>query len=292
MKIAIITPTTGRADLRKCVESVLNQSYTNICHYIVVDGGEYLDSVKTVLHDLLPCDRIRIINLPVNTGRNGYYGHRIYAAIPFLIDCDYLIYLDDDNWIDSDHLKDCLSLLNKYKLDWCYSLRKIFDKNSNYLCDDNCESLGIWGAWCNHQSMIDTNCYFLTVSIAREVSKIWMAKGYCDDAPEPDKLLARYLIFNYPNCLTTGHYTLNYKLGSSDDTAIANYFLDGNKASHQTFKKFPWNDIRFYQYDDFKQQRRIVSYSESKQNMTSEWKLPDKKKAKRTADEYLQKTEG
>ena len=40
MKVAIVTPTIGSDFLEKCVESIQNQTYENLTHYIFVDGDE------------------------------------------------------------------------------------------------------------------------------------------------------------------------------------------------------------------------------------------------------------
>jgi glycosyltransferase involved in cell wall biosynthesis len=51
MKVAVVTPTIGSKFLKQCIESVENQTYQDICHYIFIDGSEYNEKVKKILKD-------------------------------------------------------------------------------------------------------------------------------------------------------------------------------------------------------------------------------------------------
>jgi glycosyltransferase involved in cell wall biosynthesis len=42
MKVSVITATTGGVRLADCIESVRNQTYKNIEHYVIVDGSAFL----------------------------------------------------------------------------------------------------------------------------------------------------------------------------------------------------------------------------------------------------------
>ena len=41
MKVAIVTPTIGKTELKDCIDSVDKQTYKDITHYVFVDGIEY-----------------------------------------------------------------------------------------------------------------------------------------------------------------------------------------------------------------------------------------------------------
>ena len=45
MKVAVVTPSIGSDTLRTCIESVDNQTYENLVHYIYIDGDQYSDNV-------------------------------------------------------------------------------------------------------------------------------------------------------------------------------------------------------------------------------------------------------
>ena len=41
MKVAVVTPTIGSETLKQCVKSVQNQTYSDLTHYIFMDGKEH-----------------------------------------------------------------------------------------------------------------------------------------------------------------------------------------------------------------------------------------------------------
>jgi len=236
--VTVITPTIGNQHVRKCVESVAAQTYGNVRHTIVVDGNNHLKSVQNALEEWVA--HVDFIVLPHSTGSHQYFGHRIYGATPYLVNTDYIAYLDEDNWFDPSHIQTLVKLCLQHDLDWAYALRRIVDWNGTPICEDNCESLGFWGAWCNGQSMIDTNCYFLRREVAVEAAPIWHRKGYSTESCDPDKALCRWLIANKVKGFTSGDYTVNYRLGSSENSALKSYFIDGNTVTKNMYKYFPW----------------------------------------------------
>ena len=109
--VTIITPTIGSPKLIDAVNSVSKQTYGNIKHLIVVDGREY---AAPVFEQLGQPDRqgTKVVITPENTGKTGgnFYGHRIYAAYPHLLNSDYILFLDEDNWYEPDHVESLVSL--------------------------------------------------------------------------------------------------------------------------------------------------------------------------------------
>jgi glycosyltransferase involved in cell wall biosynthesis len=49
-RVAIITPTIGTDHLQTNIDSVRDQSYENIIHYVVADGPKYHDKVKDIAY--------------------------------------------------------------------------------------------------------------------------------------------------------------------------------------------------------------------------------------------------
>ena len=156
MIATVIIPTTGADTLQQAVESVLNQTQPTNC-YVVVDGRDNYARADRILTDF--ADRIQVAYLPENVGANGFYGHRVYAAFTHLVNTEYLCYLDQDNWFESNHVETCVETIKSNKLQWCYSLRNIYS-GDRFACRDDCESLGRYKSYhgVNH---IDTNSYFL-----------------------------------------------------------------------------------------------------------------------------------
>ena len=101
MKVAVVTPTIGSDHLAKCVESVDNQTYKDITHYIFIDGCQYEPKAREIL---VGSSKTRMIELEENVGK-GWYGHRVYAACSFLVNADVIIYLDEDNYLEPCHVQ-------------------------------------------------------------------------------------------------------------------------------------------------------------------------------------------
>ena len=89
--ITVITPTIGSPKLLDAINSVQNQTY-NVNHLIVVDGSEYTDKVLNMAPKNAVFKNLNIVVTPENTGKTGgdFYGHRIYAAYPHLLNSDYI----------------------------------------------------------------------------------------------------------------------------------------------------------------------------------------------------------
>lgn len=231
MKVAVVTPTIGTVCLEKCLSSVKNQTYKNISHYVFVDGKNYFDRTKKVLSNF---DTVNTF-LDQNTGSNGWLGHRIYASCSYLIEADLICYLDEDNWIDPEHVELMIKEIDK-GFDWCFSLRKIYSKDAIYLCNDDCESLGKWPVYVSSTNFhIDTSCYMVKTDSAKMVGHSWCKQLNAD----------RYFFLamknNFPNFSCTGAYSLCYRLGSTNNSVQENFFKKGNSLYKEKFSNnFPW----------------------------------------------------
>ena len=89
----VITPTTGKDTLKQAMLSVANQTVKTE-HLIVEDG----DEAHGKLWELALTPNARTMTLPENVGANNWYGHRVYAAMPLMVNADYILFLDEDNW--------------------------------------------------------------------------------------------------------------------------------------------------------------------------------------------------
>jgi glycosyltransferase involved in cell wall biosynthesis len=218
LSVGIVTPTTGSVELEKCIQSVQSQTYTNLKHYLFLDGSD----VKVNLPYSLKYP-IKKISLEENVGADGWYGHRVYAACSFLVDTDIIIYLDQDNWIKSKHVESLVNLIEQKNLDWAYCLRKIYDKEGKYICRDDCESLGMWPAWVGSDvHHVDTSCYAVKREVAVQVGHMWYAKWGAD------RRFFSVLMSAFKNNDCTREYTLCYRLGGNEGSAQKQFFMDGN----------------------------------------------------------------
>ncbi|MGX3021711.1 glycosyltransferase family 2 protein [Ursidibacter sp. B-7004-1] len=198
--VAVVTTTIGRDELEKSIVSIQQQTYP--CqHYVFVDGKQYWDKVQH-LQEKYP--DVIFTFLPMNTGGKNNIGNgAIHAILPYLLEEDVFCFLDDDNWHDPEHVEYLVKMIDKYDLDYAYSLRRNYDRNYNYLCDDNITSIGFWTISVsvpfanenvkgemgnNERRIIDTNSYAITRKIAFNLCQEWYS-GVANDQSVFEKLL-------------------------------------------------------------------------------------------------------
>lgn len=216
MSVTIIVPTTGSDTLFDAVASVLDQNYFTDC-LVVIDGPQFEEKVYKNLQSLDDIPSLYIITLHENTGAGGNYGQRIYAAMGHLINSSYIGYLDEDNWLDENHVSSLIDLIERDGLDWAHSRRKIYSKTGEYICNDECESLG------KETGFVDTNCYLVRKEVAKAVGHVWHS-GWGGD-----RVFYSAASQVFPKFDSTGLYTTNYRLGGNEGSVKAEFFLEGNK---------------------------------------------------------------
>ena len=147
MKFSILTPTTGHPLFVKLLNSIdileLNDDIT-IEHLIVVDGPEFKNVTDEILNTTPNTNKQierYVLYLPYNTGGNGYHGHKIYSSMTQILTGDYIIFVDNDNWLEPKHIINYYNKIKNNNLDWVYSLRRITTMKGEFICNDDCESL-------------------------------------------------------------------------------------------------------------------------------------------------------
>lgn len=232
MKVAVVTPTIGSEHLSKCLASVDNQTYQDLTHYIFADGSEHFDKVKEQTEG---ASKVKLIALEENVGK-GWYGHRVYAACSFLVNADVIIYLDEDNFLEPCHVEKAVNKL-KEGYDWVYSLRKIVDKNGDFICEDNCESLGKWPVFFDDKVFhIDTSCFAIRRNVAVVLGHAWYGQWGAD------RQFFGALKHHRPNFACTGQYTVNYRLDGNENSVKPEFFAQGNAHNQQKYETFPWKN--------------------------------------------------
>lgn len=232
--VTVITPSIGSPKLSDAIKSVREQTYKNITHLIVSDGPEYMDKIAFDIPERN--DNALVVCTPENTGKNGFYGHRIYAAYPHLINSDFIFFLDEDNWYEPNHVASLVEVLEQGN-DFAYGLRKIFTADKKYVTDDNCESLGKWPIYFSHndpQFLIDTSSYAFTRDFIQKTCHLWHS-GWGGDR--------RYLysVMQQAKFDTNGQHTLCYRLDGNPGSVNADFFIKGNETQKQYYKDgFPW----------------------------------------------------
>lgn len=231
MKVAVVTPTIASEHLAKCIDSVDKQTYDNIVHYIFIDGCQYEPKAREIL---VGSPNTRMIELEENVGK-GWYGHRVYAASSFLVNADVICYLDEDNFFEPCHIEKMVRKLQE-GYDWVYSLRKVVNKDGEFLCEDNCESLGKWPVYFNPEVFhIDTSCFAIRRDIAVHIGHAWYGQWGAD------RQFFNALKHHFPKYECTNQYTTNYRLDGNANSVSEEFFTEGNKINTEKYQGvFPW----------------------------------------------------
>ena len=235
MKVAVVTPTIGAETLAQCIESVQNQTYENLTHYIFLDGQEH---EKHIWYQLDDASKVKTVRLEENVGK-GWCGHRVYAACSFLVNADVICYLDEDNWYEPEHVEKLVEQIQKGN-DWAFSLRNIVDKDGKYLFQDNCESLGKWPVYTNPKLYhIDTSCFAVKRDVAVRIGQTWYDEN---NKMSADRTFFYHLKHYFKNFSCTSSYTLNYRLGGEQGVS-KQFFTIGNEMYEEKYGgKYPWSD--------------------------------------------------
>lgn len=250
LTFTIITPTTGHPKLAPLLHSI-NAQTCPVEHFLVVDGPQFSDSVNAILQEI-PANESRVTRrlfyLPINTGGGGFLGHKIYAGITQFVTTDYVLYLDEDNWLEDTHVASCLETLTKQTppLDWCFSLRTIRSHaDGAFICNDDCESLGHLhpSFYSGTEHMIDTNCMCVSRHLAIQFSPIWNHVG-TNSSDNPDRVYSQLLMTNFQAYDCTLQHTVHYRVANRAESVNGDMFLAGNAHIRRLHGgKIPWTDV-------------------------------------------------
>ena len=231
MKVAVVIPTIGAQHLEQCIDSVLNQTHKDIVIYLFKDGLDV--KIPSVVNNI---PNIKQIRLDENVGK-GWYGHRVYAACSFLVNADVICYLDEDNFYEPEHIQTLVETISKGN-SWAYSLRNIVDKNGEFSCTDDCESLGKWPVYFNNQVFhIDTSCFAVRRDVAVQIGHAWYGQWGAD------RQFFGAIKKHYPKFDCTNTYTVNYRLDGNENSVTKDFFEQGNKETRAKYgDKYPWLD--------------------------------------------------
>jgi glycosyltransferase involved in cell wall biosynthesis len=230
----VIIPTTGDPKAIDAINSVYKQTYRNVNPLVVFDGPTW--PTKKILKHVNPDHHIV---LPENTGADGFYGHRIYAAFSHLVNAEYVFFLDQDNWYHKDHVKSLIDTMESNSdIQWAYSLREIYDENGKYVCKDNCESLGKWPVAGHTDNFhIDTSCYAFKREFLIRVASLWH-NGYGGDRIFYHMIRRNFGENTYD---TNGKHTLCYRLDGNPNSVSKEFFDTLNPVYEKQYdNKFPW----------------------------------------------------
>jgi glycosyltransferase involved in cell wall biosynthesis len=245
MKVSVITATTGGVRLADCIESVRNQTYKNIEHYVIVDGSDRWEQTSEILNAMeFPNGNNEfVIVLPHATGLNRFNGHRIYGGFSFLTNGDYIAWLDDDNEFTPNHIESLVKITQEKQLDWAYSLRQIVDSKGEFICNDDCENLGKYKSVLNDH-FVDVSCFLVRRELAVNIAPIWHRQARPPNGMmEVDRALTAVLMHeqNKLKFDSNNDYTVKYRVGSTGISVQADFFINGNAEMLKRYAgKLPW----------------------------------------------------
>lgn len=231
MKVAVVIPTIGSQHLEQCLDSVSNQTHKDTVTYLFKDG---MDAKIPSYVNNIP--NIKQIHLDENVGKD-WYGHRVYAACSFLVNADVICYLDEDNFYEPEHVQSLVETISKGN-EWAYSLRNIVDKNGEFICTDDCESLGKWPVYFNNEIFhIDTSCFAVRRDVAVRIGHAWYGQWGAD------RQFFGAIKKHYPKFDCTNSYTVNYRLDGNPNSVTKEFFEQGNKETRAKYgDNYPWLD--------------------------------------------------
>ena len=110
-KISVIVPVYKvEPYLRKCIDSIINQDYKNLEIILVDDGSP--DSCPAICDEYaLKDNRIKVIHK-----ENGGLSDARNAGLD-IASGDYIFFVDSDDWIEKETLKECFDLIIKESSD-------------------------------------------------------------------------------------------------------------------------------------------------------------------------------
>lgn len=230
--VSVVTASTGKSLLERCMLSVQQQTHHNVQHLTFSDGPQAWQGVADAWAKV-GCKpsgyRNDVVELPYSVGKDRWNGHRQYGAGTYLADGDYIMFLDDDNYLEEDHIEKCLEVI-KAGNTWAYSLRNVVDDKGTFICKDDCESLGKWASIIHPDDyFVDVNCYFLPRHLAVTISPLWFCKFREPGQPEIDRKLAHALRQLAPKFDSSYDYTVNYTVGNTNLSVQREFFENGNK---------------------------------------------------------------
>eukprot|EP01043_Picozoa_sp_COSAG02_P052542 COSAG02_NODE_5678_length_4134_cov_4.936059_1_plen_870_part_00 len=274
--VTVVTATTGKAELARCIESVRAQLYHGaIQHIVVVDGDRFAPAVRALVGTLeppaspsppyascpeaphvknSPCGAaepplggggpgprwLDVVYLPFNMHGDG---GRVYAAGPNMARGAYVSNLDEDNYYASDHIESLVKLLVDNELDWGYSLRTIAMLGQP-LAHDRCESLGFlhdvwdWDGVTNFSAAHSKNHVDTNCYMARRPVALALANEWNCLPRHNDRCYLQAAADAYPAFGTTRSHTVFYDVDPATEKglSILGFFSEGLKAMRERYR--------------------------------------------------------
>ena len=232
---AVVTVTNGKrpGELLNCLMSVASQRGITPTHYILCDG-DFNTFVE--LRRIHAGGCVKVCYWDGKIGGNGWAGQRWLSAAPHLITEDVTFFCNDDDWFDPDHVKSIMDKIDE-GYDWAYSLRSVYDKDGQFLFDDNCEALGeLHDTWnIPGHRFVDWCMWGMRTDLLKQISIVLN-----NPSPQVDRMFYATAKQLFPNFTSTNQHTFNFRLGGHCGVQ-REFFEFGNGEMLKRFNgKLPW----------------------------------------------------
>lgn len=218
-KISVIIPIYNVEQyLDKCIQSVLNQTLTDI-EIICVDDCSTDNSYKIAHQYAARDNRIKLLQTPKNSGQSVARNLGMHTA-----SADYFMFCDSDDWYEPTMCQDMLSLIIKNKADLgICSVNVIYEANTNLNTTD--KKLQLLDGCFNKDDQEIRNA---AVGAPMRIVKKSIIKKHCIDFPEGLK---------YEDSYFSNVYNLYVKKIATTSKKLYNYRRRAGSTMNITFTK-------------------------------------------------------
>lgn len=235
LSAGVVTITSGRETLERCVESVRGQTYP--CRqYIFADGVIDLNAFLQ-LEWKYASEETYVSWWSARAGGKDLEGRRLLAAAGMMVKDEVLFVLNDDDWYEPDHVESLMEIING-GCDWAYSFRKIFDEKGKFLFDDECESLGEEHPCWNipDENFAETCSIAMRTEKFRNLAVLYTVPGY-----GPDRVFYQHAKSLYPRFRGSRKHTMCFRLGGNPGSVQREYFEHGHRWMKEKYPAgMPW----------------------------------------------------
>lgn len=228
--ISVIVPMYNAGGfIKKCVESILNQTYRNFELLIINDGST---DKSWEICNKFKGERIRIINQE-NAGCE-------YARLTGIKQSkgEYICFVDADDWIAKDYLEKLIIPAEKYDVDIvCINYYRVLDKYG--LIKFKCQQNNVFQEGLLGEDILDgfNNIYVYNRLFANNVwGKLYKATIIDVDSISPagvfygeDLLFNLRVTYNIKSCYLISIYKYYYRYGGYTITNYSRYWNDNIK---------------------------------------------------------------
>lgn len=194
-KIAVVTPYYREPIevLQQCHESVLTQQvHADVVHLMVADG---------VPNDAIDAWKVEHIRLPRAHGNNGNTPRAVGALLADAQGCDFIAFLDADNWYHPGHLSSLLRMHESSRVDICSSLRTFHRLDGS--------NLNVSEAGEDQLQHVDTSCLLLHRN-AFPLNNVWFQMPN-EISPICDRVFLRAALHQRRSIASTQQRTVAFR---------------------------------------------------------------------------------